>query len=136
MIQIRSHFICNGKKHHIFQSIPNICKRKSKRNLTGNLEQNPVDIQKYTNDIFCILTEYPLLYQENTEKSCVKIRKYKYPGFSGILIVRIYSLFLQIFQSNAGKWILVFSRILVRIWQYPDKNTTVFQAISRSENYK
>ena len=82
-----SHFISNGKKHNIFQSIPNICKRKSKRNLTGNLEQNPVDIHKYTNDIFCILTKYPLLYQENAEKSRVKIRKYKYPGFSRILIV-------------------------------------------------
>ena len=41
----------------IFERIPNICKRKSKRNLTGNLEQNPVDMRKYTNDIFCILHE-------------------------------------------------------------------------------
>ena len=74
-----------------------ICNRKSKRNLTGNLEQNPGDIQKYTNNIFCLLLEYPLLYQENTEKSCVKILKYKYPGYSKILIVRIYSVFLWIF---------------------------------------
>ena len=121
-----SHFISYRKKPHIFQRIPNICKRKFKRNLTGNLEQNPVDIRKYTDDIFCILSEYPLLYQENTEKSRVKILKYKYPGYSRILIVRIYSVFLRIFQSNAGKWILVFSRILVRIPEYPDKNTTVF----------
>ena len=69
----KSHFTSYWKKHHIFQSIPNISQRKFKRNLTGNLEQNPVDIRKYTNDIFCILPEYLLLYQENTEKSRKKI---------------------------------------------------------------
>ena len=85
-----------------------------------------MDIRNYTDDIFCILPEYPLLYQENTEKSRKKILKYKYPGYSRILTVRIYSVFLRIFRLKAGKYILVFSRILVRIREYPDKNTTVF----------